>query len=474
MPCPPQVPISVIPPVSQGIGPILWQNGNQVTRLNIPLNPSWLVYDGTTTRWGDGSSASPVYLPNIEEYTTLPYIVGVTSSGQIAKTQLGSTSVASNVSGGTPGALLYQSDPSITTNLPIGTTGQVLVVNGFGNAPSWVNQSTLSVGSATNASSVPYSGLTGSVPIWNQDTTGNAATATTATTATSATTATTATNLAGGNAGEIVYQSGVSATTFLSQGTAGQVLSCNGSGGLGWITNSTTSSSTNNINGGAAGEVVYQTGVNTTGFTGVGTTGQVLVSNGAGAPAWSTNISGNAATASSVPYSGLTGTVPTWNQNTTGNAATASSVPYSGLTGAVPTWNQNTTGNAATATTAVTATTATTANGVAAGSVTPAGLSAAVGANAWLSKTSTYTALAGDRIAASTTGGTWTLTLPTSPATNSMVTIADAGNYWATNNLTVAPGGSNTIQGVAQNLICNVSSYSIYLLYDGSTWRVLV
>jgi hypothetical protein len=45
-------------------------------------------------------------------------------------------------------------------------------------------------------------------------------------------------------------------------------------------------------------------------------------------------------------------------QNTSGNAATATNVAYSGLTGTVPTWNQNTTGNAATATTATTATTA--------------------------------------------------------------------------------------------------------------------
>ena len=34
------------------------------------------------------------------------------------------------------------------------------------------------------------------------------------------------------------------------------------------------------------------------------------------------------ASASSVPYSGLTGTVPTWNQNTSGNASTATSASY--------------------------------------------------------------------------------------------------------------------------------------------------
>ena len=69
------------------------------------------------------------------------------------------------------------------------------------------------------------------------------------------------------------------------------------------------------------------------------------------------STTGNAATATNVAYSGLTGAVPTWNQNTTGNAATATNVAYSGLTGTVPTWNQNTTGssgsttgNAATAT----------------------------------------------------------------------------------------------------------------------------
>ena len=58
------------------------------------------------------------------------------------------------------------------------------------------------------------------------------------------------------------------------------------------------------------------------------------------------SINGNAATATNVAYSGLTGTVPTWKQDTTGNAATATNVAYTGLTGSVPTWNQNTTGTA--------------------------------------------------------------------------------------------------------------------------------
>jgi hypothetical protein len=100
MACPPQVPISIIPPVSQGVAPILWQNGSQITRLNTPLNASWLVYDGTTTRWGDGSSGSPIYLPNLQQVasSSVSYLIGLNSSGQIVATTV---SVGAPNSGGT-------------------------------------------------------------------------------------------------------------------------------------------------------------------------------------------------------------------------------------------------------------------------------------------------------------------------------------------------------------------------------------
>jgi hypothetical protein len=55
----------------------------------------------------------------------------------------------------------------------------------------------------------------------------------------------------------------------------------------------------------------------------------------------------------------VTGNVTGSSGSCTGNAATASAVAYSGLTGTVPTWNQNTSGNAATATSATTAATVT-------------------------------------------------------------------------------------------------------------------
>ena len=296
MPCFNTVPISIIPPVSQGVAPLLWQNGNQITRLNIPLNPSFLVYDGTITRWGDGSTTSPVYLPSLQQVAngSINYIVGSIASGAIAKTGLG-------------------------------TNGQFLSTDGVGLV--WVNSS---------------------------------------------------------------------------------------------------SASANNIAGGAAGKILYQSAVGVTAFAPIGTTGQVLISNGTSSPSWSTNISGNAATA-------------TVASSCTGNSATA-----------------------------------TLANSVAAGSVTPAGLSASVGTNAWLIKTSTYTALAGDRISADTTSGSWILTLPTSPASGTIVTIGDGGNNWTTNALTVRPGGANTIKGSAQDFICNVSSYGVILFYNGTTWSIQV
>jgi hypothetical protein len=63
---------------------------------------------------------------------------------------------------------------------------------------------------------------------------------------------------------------------------------------------------------------------------------QLPVLIGADIPDNAADTTGNAATASSVPYSGLTGTVPTWNQNTTGTAGGLSAdIPESRVTNLV-------------------------------------------------------------------------------------------------------------------------------------------
>ena len=56
---------------------------------------------------------------------------------------------ATNLAGGTAGAVPYQTSAGATTFLSLGTTNYVLTAGA--SAPQYVAQSTLSVGSATNA-----------------------------------------------------------------------------------------------------------------------------------------------------------------------------------------------------------------------------------------------------------------------------------------------------------------------------------
>lgn len=86
-------------------------------------------------------------------------------------------------------------------------------------------------------------------------------------------------------------------------------------------------------------------------------------------------------------------------------------------------------------------------------------------------KTSNYTASNKDGILANTSGGAFTVTLPASPTTGMQVFIADAYDSWATNNLTVDRNGS-TIEGLAENLICDISGVSVQLVYTDTTWQV--
>jgi hypothetical protein len=83
-----------------------------------------------------------------------------------------------------------------------GTSNQVLLSGGAG-APTFTNQSSLSVGSAT--------------------------------------TATTATNLAEGGASQIPYQTASGTTAFIANGTSGQILTSNGSSAPSWQTSTAAS-----------------------------------------------------------------------------------------------------------------------------------------------------------------------------------------------------------------------------------------
>jgi len=214
----------------------------------------------TNGLYSTGSYSNPTWLTSI--------------SGSIVSGAVATATTATNVAGGAAGSLVYQTAAATTSTLALGTTNYVLTAGA--SAPQYVAQSTLSVGSAT--------------------------------------TATTATNLAGGGAGFVPYQSGAGATAFLSAGTTGQVLTSNGSSAPTWstpvsyatVTDDTTTAGTryplfaNQTTGNLSTEFVSSTklqfnpstGVFTsTSFTGAGT--------GLTGTAASLSIGGNAATATS-------------------------------------------------------------------------------------------------------------------------------------------------------------------------------
>ena len=94
-------------------------------------------------------------------------------------------------------------------------------------------------------------------------------------------------------------------------------------------------------------------------------------------------------------------------------------------------------------------------------------------AGTWVTKSSAYTAVSGDRILADTTSAGFTITLPASPSVGDFVQIVDAASKFDTNKLTVARNGSN-IMALAENMDMDVKNVSVVFVYQGSTqgWRI--
>ena len=92
----------------------------------------------------------------------------------------------------------------------------------------------------------------------------------------------------------------------------------------------------------------------------------------------------------------------------------------------------------------------------------------------WLTKTGTYTAFAGDKIFANTTGGAFTITLPASPTIGDEVRFVDLANNFDTNNLTVGRN-SEKIDGATSDLTVATEGAAFALVYSGSTygWKLL-
>ena len=168
---------------------------------------------------------------------------------------------ATNIKNGSAGQIVYQTGGSQTGFIPVGSAGSVLSSNGS-SIPTWINPLNYKVKSAEYADNAGI-----------------------------------ATNIKDGSAGQIVYQTGASATNFVQVGAAGSILVGNGTNGPTWKNPSlgfnvdTANYAGNagiatNIKDGSAGQIPYQIGGSQTKFIAVGTAGSVLSSNGTGMPTW--------------------------------------------------------------------------------------------------------------------------------------------------------------------------------------------
>ena len=286
-----------------GAPSITGTNASGTWNIGITGN-SATVTNGVYT---SGSYSNPTWITSI---------LGSIVSGAVATATLATT--ATNIAGGAAGSLPYQSASGSTTFLALGTTNYVLTAGA--TAPQYVAQSTLSVGSAT--------------------------------------TATTATNLAGGLANQIAYQTGAGATSFITVPTNNTVLSYTTGGGFAWTTPTSYATVTDDTTTNATRYPLFAnqtTGNLTTEYTS-STKYQFNPSTGV---LTATGFSGSGASLTSLTAGNLSGTIP--------SAVLGNSTLYIGTTavllnaasGSITSLSVNISGSAASATTATTATNAT-------------------------------------------------------------------------------------------------------------------
>jgi len=87
-------------------------------------------------------------------------------------------------------------------------------------------------------------------------------------------------------------------------------------------------------------------------------------------------------------------------------------------------------------------------------------------------KTATFTAANGEGYFANTSGGAFTMNLPAGSAGN-IVSVVDYTNTFQTNNLTVAPNGSQKIGGIAASVPLSTEGQSVTFVYvdDTEGWK---
>ena len=267
-------------------------------------NPALNYWNGQNFVISDGSSQNPISLPNLQTNSSVPsYVLGVNNSGQWFYYPYATPTNVANLSGGQAGDVPWQSAPSITSFVSAGDYNEVFVSGGSGS-PFWTPQSSINAGTAITSTNlqgggagyIPYQSGIGTTSFLASGIPGYVLTSngTSPPTWQYITESGTAGAITGGSAGQVVYQSGTSVTSFTSTGVAGQVLSSNGTSAPTWINQSQINSgSAINLSGGTASQMPYQTGSGATSFIPNGTSGYVLTSNGTSAPSWQPAASGS-------------------------------------------------------------------------------------------------------------------------------------------------------------------------------------
>lgn len=91
-------------------------------------------------------------------------------------------------------------------------------------------------------------------------------------------------------------------------------------------------------------------------------------------------------------------------------------------------------------------------------------------------KTSNYTAAAGELIQYDTTGGEFTIQLPSSPLDGDRVGFLDVGGFSKTKKLTIDQNSAGRkIMGITETLKININYASFSLEYNETTndWRII-
>ena len=259
-----------------------------------------------------------------------------------------SSVVATNIANGKFGEIPFQVTTSTTAFIGTGTTGSLLQMGA--NTATFVSSSSIYVGNSVNATNIrggtagalPYQSEAGVTQFINTGTIGSLLQmgANTATFVSSSSVyvgdAVVATNLRGGTLGVIPYQNSAGATLFIGTGTVGSLLQM-GANTATFVSTSSilvgaavTASNATNLSGGTAGAIVYQVNSGQTGFIGTGTVGSILQM-GTGSTATfvssssvyvgdavnSTNIRGG--TAGALPYQSAAGVTQFINTGTPGS-----------------------------------------------------------------------------------------------------------------------------------------------------------